>query len=338
MIPMSIAELNATHHATQPPGLRVPSSLLKEFALVLEEASAQPGAIARRKGDVPRAMMSAARTHTAVYRVHPPCYLGRVWASLDRAGIPIAWRHRVASTVRAARGEHDRAFEEEARAVDGAADIPYEIPNILIEHVGAESIGLDSRAWNGAGLAENAFTVESFVDELAVLSGTCPVNYRRRMLVESPRALAVLELAVSQSDWNAPPIRGTGRGLAMQAARRSFLALVAEIEVFGRDLHVGRVTCAMECGPAADRHAARQQVEDGILMGLESALGLFDDHRPPSVAPAIDVHFSGGPGDPEGIAESAAAAIAPAIANAIFTAAGNRIRTLPIVATPKEVS
>jgi isoquinoline 1-oxidoreductase subunit beta len=311
----------------------------KEFALVLEEASAQPGAIARRKGDVPRAMMSAARTHAAVYRVHPPCYLGRVWASLDRAGIAIAWRHRVASTVRAARGEHDRAFEEEARAVDGAADIPYEIPNILIEHVGAESPGLDTRSWNGAGLAENAFTVESFVDELAVLSGTCPVNYRRRMLVESPRALAVLELAVSQSDWNAPPIRGTGRGLAMQAARRSFLALVAEVEVSGRDVRVGRVTCAMECGPVADVRAVRRQVEAGILKGLESALLRLDDHpSPPSEAPAIDVHFTDGPGDAEGIAESAAAAIAPAVANAVFKATGHRSRSLPVVPNPMENS
>jgi isoquinoline 1-oxidoreductase subunit beta len=309
----------------------------REFVLALEEASAGPGAIAQRKGDVPRAMVTAARTHGAVYRVHLPSYLGRVWASLDHAGIPVAWRHRVASTVRFPRGE--RAFEDEIRAVDGAAGIPYAIPNILVEHVGAESPGVHARTWNGAGLAENAFTVESFVDELAALSGSCPVHYRRRMLADSPRALAVLELAVSRSAWDSPLDHGTGRGLAMQAARQSFLALVAEVEVFGRDVHVGRVTCAIECGPAADPRAARRQVEAGVLLGLESALGRIDGHRaPPNEAPAIDVHFTDGPGDSEGIAEIAAAAIAPAVANAIFNATGNRIRTLPLVATPKEIS
>ncbi|HTS85749.1 MAG TPA: hypothetical protein VMG61_11630 [Usitatibacter sp.] len=330
MIAMNIAGLNETRNATQPLASRVRSSL--------EDASEEPGAIARRKGDVPRAMVAAAKTHSATY-FHQPCYVGRVWACLDRAGIPIAWRHRVASTVCVPHGDPIRAFEDEIRAVDGAADIPYAIPNILIEHVGADAPGLDARWRNGAGLAENAFTVESFVDELAALSRTCPAHYRRGMLATSPRALAVLELAVSRSDWNAPPDRGTGRGFAMQAARRSFLAMVAEVEVFGRDVHVGRVTCAMESGPGADLRAARQQVEVGILMGLGSVRrGLDDNCALPNESPAIDVHFTDGPCDPEGIAESAAAAVAPAIANAIFTATGNRIRALPIIATPKEIS
>lgn len=327
---MSIAELNEAHHAMQAPRSRAPSSL--------EEASTIPGAIARRKGDVPRAMVAAVKIHTATY-FHQPSYLGRVWASLDRAGTPIAWRHRVASTVSVSRTDGDHAFSNEVDAVEGAADIPYAIPNILIEHVGAESSGLEQRARNGAGLADNAFTVECFIDELASLAGESPAHYRRRMLADSPRALAVLEAAVSRSGWDAPLNGSAGRGLAMQATRGSFLAVVAEIESRGRKTRVGRVTCAVECGSIADSRAVRRDVEAGILTGLASALGDGDGTGVVQrERPLIEIHFTDGPGASQGIAGPAAAAVTPAVANAIFNAAGPRIRTLPIVAIPKEVS
>jgi len=160
------------------------------------------------------------KIHSATY-FHQPCYVGRVWASVDRAGVPVAWRHRVASTVRESRDDGDRAFGDGVGAVQGAADIPYAIPNMLIEHVAAESHALDLRAGNGAGLAENAFTVECFIDELAVLAGASPMQYRRRMLTDSPRALAVLESAMSRSNWDAALDEGAGRGLAIQATRCS---------------------------------------------------------------------------------------------------------------------
>jgi len=322
MIPMSNVQLNETHPAMRQREVPVPCS-----AHTLEEAAAGPGAIARRKGDVIRAMVAAGKTHSATY-FHQPSYVGRMWASVDRAGLPIAWRHRIASIV-PIHGA-DRPLDCEIRAVEGAANIPYAIPNVLIEHVGAQPPGLDGRFWDDAGLAENAFTVESFVDELAALAGSCPARYRRGMLADSPRALAVLELAISRSDWNLPRVRGIGRGLAMLAPRSSFLALVAEVEVSGHKVRVTRVTCATECGPAFDSRTARRHVETGILDGL--CLASQDE------APALDVHFIDGPGDVDGIAQSASTAIAPAVANAIFITTGNRIRALPIIATPKELS
>lgn len=337
---MTLTDPGAMEFASGPLELHPVSS--GEIALALEEASLYAGVIARRKGDVPRAMISAARSHSARFRGafrRSTRYLGHINASLDGAGMPIAWRHRVASIVDVPRGDPQCAFFEDARAVEGAADIPYAIPNILVEHVIAESPGLGARAGERAGLAENAFAVESFIDELAALAGASPVDYRRRMLADSPRAVAVLDAAVSRSDWDAPLEEGAGRGLAMQATRRSFLAVIAEVERRGRGMRVARVTCAVECSGAADPRAARRQVEAGILAGLASALARPGDCRADSrEAPAIEIHFTVGPDATDGIAESAAAAIAPAVANAIFNSTGNRIRTLPIVATPKEVS
>ncbi len=177
---MNTGSLNERRHATGTRGLPTGGD-----ATALDEASEGPGAVAQRKGDVLRAMVAAAKSHSATYR-HHPSYLGRVWASLDRAGVPIAWRHRVASLVPARNGHQRRELEDQIRAVDGAVDIPYRIPNLLIEHVGAASTSSVGPSDSCGELAGNAFVVESFVDELAELSGACPVGYRRRMLTDSP--------------------------------------------------------------------------------------------------------------------------------------------------------
>jgi len=102
-------------------------------------------------------------------------------------------------------------------------------------------------------------------------------------------------------------------------------------------MRLSRLIFAVDCGSVADPRSMRLQVEAGIVSGLAFALGDGAGalHRE---APVIEIHFTDGAGAPEDITGSTAAAIAPAVANAIFNAAGRRIRTLPIVATPKEVS
>ncbi|MDH4023742.1 MAG: molybdopterin-dependent oxidoreductase, partial [Gammaproteobacteria bacterium] len=139
---------------------------------------------------------------------------------------------------------------------------------------------------------------------------------------------------------------GRYRGLAVQEAFNTVVAQVAEISVAGdRTIRVHRVTCAVDCGTAINPDVVRQQMEGGILFGLSAALygeitiedgavreSNFHDYRLLRIAdaPAIDVHIVPSEEPPSGVGEPGVPPIAPAVANAVFAATGQRLRTLPL--------
>ena len=118
--------------------------------------------------------------------------------------------------------------------------------------------------------------MESFVDELAAAAKKDPVDYRRALLDKSPRALAVLNLAAEKAGWGKPLPKGSGRGVAVQTVFGSFMAQVAEVEVSkDGEVHVKRVTCAVDCGIAINPNTIEAQVQSAIVYGLSAAL--FDE-------------------------------------------------------------
>jgi isoquinoline 1-oxidoreductase subunit beta len=296
--------------------------------------------------------------------------LHRLRAALDPNGDPLAWEHRliaanlnhlvipVALGVLAPEwlpgsavgrfsngmvGMLDR-FRGSETARTGALSMPYAVPNCRVE-LADWNPGVPVTLWRSVGHSYTCFVIESFFDELAAAAGQDPAAFRRRQLAAQPRHLAVLELVLERSGW-ATPVAGRHRGLAVQEAFGTVVAQVAEISVAAdKSIRVHRVSCAVDCGLAVNPDIVRQQLEGGILFGLSAALygeisiedgavqqSNFHDYRVLRLAdaPAIDVHIVPGGTEPSGVGEPGVPPIAPAVANAVYAATGQRLRSLPL--------
>ena len=280
--------------------------------------------------------------------VYRPYYYDRFTAGFDAQNKLIAYHHRVTASSILARWAPP-AFVDglDADAVDGAAkQMPYGIPNILVDYVRDEPPGLTTGWWRGVGPTHNIFVVESFVDELAAETKTDPVEFRRSMLTSQPRVLGVLNLAAEKAGWGSPLAEGVGRGVSVQFAMGSYLSQVAEVEVSKEgEVKVRRVVCAVDCGQMVNPDTIIAQIEGGIIFGLGAALWSeitlqggrveqrnFNDYRVLRIneTPVIEVHLVKNGEAPGGIGEPGTIGIAPAVTNAIFAATGKRIRKLPI--------
>jgi isoquinoline 1-oxidoreductase subunit beta len=276
-----------------------------------------------------------------------PYFYDRLAAGLDEHGTPIAWSHRITGSSIFARW-FPPAFKDglDPDAVEGAVEPPYELPNILVDYVRQEPPGIITGWWRGVGPTHNIFVVESFIDELAAAAKKDPVEYRRALLGESPRARAVLDLAAEKAAWGQPLPAGHGRGVSVQHVFGSYLAQVAEVAVSKEgEVRVQRVVCAVDCGMTVNPDTVKAQMEGGIIFGITAALfeeitikdgrveqNNFNDYRILRIneAPVVDVHLVKSAKSPGGIGEPGTSAIAPAVTNAIFAATGKRVRKLPV--------
>jgi isoquinoline 1-oxidoreductase beta subunit len=280
--------------------------------------------------------------------VYRPYYYDRIAAGLDPRGKPVAWTHRIVGPAIIARFL-PAAFKDglDIDAVDGAAQLVYDIPAIRVEHVRHEEPILATGFWRGVGVTHNCFVVESFIDELAAASRQDPVAFRRALLGKSPRAMAVLDLAVKESGWGGSLPRGRGRGVAlMYSSWGTYLAQVAEVETTNaNDVRVHRIVCAVDCGTVVNPDIVRAQIESGVVYGISAALwgevtlkngrveqSNFHNYRALRMneAPATEVHLVRSGEAPGGIGEPGTAVTAPALANAIHAATGKRLRKLPL--------
>ncbi len=282
-----------------------------------------------------------------------PAYLHTLKAGLDASGDIAGWQHRIVGQSILVGTPFEKMMVKDgidATSVEGASTLPYEIPNLAVD-LHSPVVGVPVLWWRSVGSTHTAFSTESFIDELAQAAGKDPVAFRKAMLGKHRRHLGVLELAAAKGGWGtalAPGKAGEkrGRGIAVHESFNTFVAQVAEVTV-AKDstFRVDRVVCAVDCGVAVNPDVIRAQMEGGIGFGLSAALygkitlkdGVVEQsnfHEYPILRinemPAVEVHIVPSTEKPSGVGEPGVPVIAPAVANALAAATGQRLRTLPL--------
>lgn len=282
-----------------------------------------------------------------------PMYYHTLRAALDAKGMPLAWQHRIVGQSILKGSPFEPMMVKDGidpTSVEGASTLPYGIPNLAVE-LHTTDIGVPVQWWRSVGSTHTAFSTETFMDELARAAGKDPVAYRLALLGKHPRHAGVLKLAAEKAGWGKPLAAGKdgekrGRGIAVHESFHTFVAEVAEVTVKpDKTFRVDRVVCAVDCGVAVNPDVIRAQMEGGIGYGLAAALhgaitlkegvveqANFDSYPVLRIneMPAIEVHIVPSGEKPTGVGEPGTPVIAPAVANALAAATGQRLRNLPL--------
>jgi isoquinoline 1-oxidoreductase subunit beta len=271
----------------------------------------------------------------------------RFRAALDANGMPIAFlnrsvTHSILSWVR----PDDVKSGVDRTSVEGLSNMPYGFAQYRFEHL-IHNTHVPVAFWRSVGSSQNAFALESFLDEVAHAGGKDPVELRRMLLKDHPDWLLVLDTVAQKANWGNTMPKGTAQGFAIAESFGSIVGEVAEVSMSRRgEVRVERVVCAVDCGHVVNPLTVAEQMESGVVYGLTAALygqitiehgrvaeGNFDDYpmlRLDSM-PEVETHLALSGGDKwGGIGEPGVPPIAPAVCNAIFKITGKRIRALPL--------
>ncbi|MFL6634927.1 MAG: xanthine dehydrogenase family protein molybdopterin-binding subunit, partial [Massilia sp.] len=277
--------------------------------------------------------------------VYRPAALARYTAHLGTDGRVLAWDSKLASGAIGhqyfPRNLGLPGVGPDKTTAEGEYDLQYAIANRRSRHVTVDSV-VPIGYWRSVGHSHNAFFKESFADELAHAAGQDPVAWRRALLKDHPRHLAVLDAALARAG---APADGRAHGVAVHQSFGTVVAQVAEVSVEGKEIRVHKVVCAVDCGLVVNPNIVAQQVESSVVFGLSAALAgeiTFRDGQPQqsnfgdypvlrmAQAPVVDTVILPSAAPPEGMGEPAVPPVAPAVANAVFKLTGQRLRSLPL--------
>jgi isoquinoline 1-oxidoreductase beta subunit len=225
------------------------------------------------------------------------------------------------------------------------ASITYTVPNLLIDHA-IRNPHVPPGFWRGVNLNHNTIYLECFMDELANAAGQDPLEFRRKLMANSPKALAVLNAVAEKAGWGKPAPTGVYRGLAQTMGFGSYVAACAEISIDDKGaLKIHRIVAATDPGHAVNPQQINAQVEGSFVYGLSAALygectvkngrieqENFDSYNVMRMdeMPAVETILMPSGGFWGGVGEPTIAVAAPAVLNAIYAATKVRIRTLPV--------
>jgi isoquinoline 1-oxidoreductase subunit beta len=290
-----------------------------------------------------------------------PASYHRFQGAVADDGKLICWKHFQTSTsIGSMWGAKDD--QAAARGEFGTASfIPYQPANYRCEYTLAKS-AVPRAWWRSVEHSTSGFVVESFIDELAALTGADPYEYRLRMIgddreipnftdpkeghpLNTARLKGVLKLAAEKGGWGTPLPNGAARGMAGYYSFESYTACVAEVCIEDHTVKVRRIVYAVDCGRPINPDGARAQVESAAIYGLSAALhdsitikdgrvqqANFNDYNMPRIpeTPKTEVYLVPSTEEPTGIGEPGLPVVTPAVCNAVYKLTGKRIRRLPI--------
>jgi isoquinoline 1-oxidoreductase beta subunit len=311
----------------------------------------QATSIARNFPGVPIKLIWS-REEDMTHDFYRPISQCRLVAGLDDANKLVALHVRIS-------GQSINAFLNSPAAKDGKderqlqgyyekagdAQLGYTVPNLLIEYA-MRNTHVPVGAWRGVNTNQNGVYMECFIDEVAHAAGADPLDFRRALMRDHPKHLAVLNAAADKAGWGTPLPKGVHRGIAQFMGYGSYSAAVAEVSVSDQGkLKVHRMVLALNCGHAVNPDQIAAQVEGSVAFGLTATLygeatvdkgriveKNFDTYPIMYIAemPKVEAvivptfDFWGGVGEPT------ICVVAPSVLNALYAATGKRMRTLPL--------
>jgi len=311
--------------------------------------------IAREAGRPVQLVWSRAQEALAQYPRPPVSAL--MAARTGPQGFLSAWTARIAAPP-AAREFGRRLFanrtswaaiddvqgEGDTLALEGAMP-PYAIADVAVDHVPV-SISLPAGRMRGNAHGYTCFFTECFMDELAAKHGREPLSYRMELLGEDLRLAACLQGAAQLAQWGSAPGQGLACHRMGDVETGGRIALIALARFTEGGIEIDKMIASVDIGRIVNLDIARQQIEGGLIYGIALASGAasswsggFPDKRRlaelgiPRLAnsPEIEVEFIASEEEPFDPGELGVAVAAPAIANALFSATGVRIRRLPLL-------
>jgi isoquinoline 1-oxidoreductase subunit beta len=273
-----------------------------------------------------------------------PVYLHSLKASIDKSGKITGWQQRIVGQSILAGSPLDSGAPVDFTSVEGAANLPYAIPNLAVE-LHTTKLGVPIQWWRSVGSTHTAYAIEGFLDEIARATKQDPVELRRALLADKPRHLAVLNAVAEKSGWGKPLPAGTARGVAIHESFNTVVAEVVEVSKKGNGFKVDKVFCAVDCGIAVNPNIVEMQMESAIIYGLAAiatgAITLkegrveqsnFHDYTVLRMnqVPKIEVHILPSTNNPTGVGEPGTPPIGPAVANALAVLTGKTYRQLPL--------
>lgn len=337
-------------------------------ARLFQDAACYAARIAQAQPGRPVRLMYSRREDMQHDFYRPPSMV-RQCALLDDAGRWVAWSVRVAAPSiesRLSNTPPPNGLDEDA--CSSFADSPYLVPLRQVDYVHVP-VAVPIGYWRAVFHSQNPFMRECFVDEVAAAAGRDPWRFRQEMLSWTvwrgpgmldalkrvrraylardalQRQRAVLDAAAQAAGWNQPTPAGHHRGIALADGYGSYTAAVVEVSVSGERLRVHRVIIAVDCGHVVNPDTARAQIEGSAVFALTAALwgeitvqdgrvlqSNFADYPLMSLAqcPHIDALLVPSGGFWGGMGEPPLMPVAPALVNAVASATGRRIRSLPL--------
>jgi isoquinoline 1-oxidoreductase beta subunit len=311
----------------------------------------QAVAIAKQFPGTPVKMIWS-REEDMTHDFYRPISQCKLTAGLDDTGKLTALQVRVSgqsinaflNSPQAKDGKDDRQLQG-FYAAPGDAQLGYTVPNLLVEYAMRNS-HVPVGPWRGVNTNQNGVYMECFMDEVARAAGADPLEFRRALMSNHPKHLAVLNAAAEKGDWGKPLPPGVHRGIAQFMGYGSYSAAVAEVSVSSEGkLKVHRMVLALNCGHAVNPDQIAAQVEGSVAYGLSAALygeatvekgriketnfhtyNVLRLAEMPKVETVIvpTYDFWGGVGEPT------ICVVTPALLNAIYAATGKPVRTLPL--------